>query len=109
MNKLDLSVKDIKLNNDNYFFEVSNETHQNFEVDGDNKLVIVGNDCNLYINFVFSDNSSLIINCIGKNMSLNIKASLFENSKLISNYGVISNNDSVNNYEIYHIGNRCEL
>ena len=104
MNKLELKSSEIKLNNDNYLLEVNSETHQNFDVNGNNKLVIIGNDCNLHINFVFSSDSSLVINCIGKNMSLNMKASLFENSKLISNYGVLSDNDSVNNYEIYHIG-----
>ncbi len=104
MNRLELNSSEIKLNNDNYLLEVNSETHQNFEVNGNNKLVIIGNDCDLFINFVFSNDSSLIINCIGKNMSLNLKASLFENSKLISNYGVLSDNDSINNYEIYHIG-----
>ena len=104
MNKLEVG-KDIILNNDINLLEVSSEIHLNFEINNDNKLVIIGNDCNIYLNFVFNNDSSLIINCIGKNVSLNIKASLFENDKLICNYGVLSNNDSINNYEIYHIGN----
>ena len=104
MNRLEVG-NEIILNDGINLLEVNSETHQNFEVNGNSKLVIIGNNCNIFINFVFNNNSSLTINCIGKNTSLYLKASLFKNSKLICNYGVLSNIDSINNYEIYHIDN----
>ena len=109
MNKLEIvdKEKDIDLLNDNYLLEVDGEEKfVGFNVKGNNKLVVVGNNCYLHLYFIFDINNenSIIVNCIGKNVTLAVKASLFKNSKFIFNYGVLSNIDSTNDYEISHIG-----
>ena len=109
MNKLEIvdKEKDIDLLNDNFLLEVDGEEKfVGFNVKGNNKLVVVGNNCYLHLYFIFDINNenSIIVNCIGKNVTLAVKASLFENSKFIFNYGVLANIDSTNDYEISHIG-----
>lgn len=108
MNKLALVNKevDVNLNNDKYLLEIENEEKfVSFNVSGDNKLVIIGSNAYIHLSFISNkDNNNIIVNCIGKNITLDVKASLFENSKFIFNYGVLSNVDSTNNFEIYHIG-----
>jgi len=110
MNRLDVINKenDFNLNNNNYFLEVdNNEKFVSFNVKGNNKLVIVGNSCYIHLYFVFDkeNENTITVNCIGKNVTLAVKASLFENSKFIFNYGVLANIDSTNDFEISHIGN----
>ena len=84
MNKLEVENSlDIDLNNDNYLLEVDGiEKFVGFNVKGDNKLVVVGNNCYIHLYFVFDINNenSITVNCIGKNVTLAVKASLFENS-----------------------------
>ena len=108
MNKLEVENSlDIDLNNDNYLLEVDGiEKFVGFNVKGDNELVVVGNNCYIHLYFVFDINNenSITVNCIGKNVTLAVKASLFENSKFIFNYGVLASIDSTNDFEIYHIG-----
>ena len=108
MNKLNIvdESKNIILNNDCYLLEVNKDMHVGFEVNGDNKLVIMGNDSHLNLYFLFNNENvnTLVVNCIGKNISIDVKGSLFKDSKLIFNYGVLANKDSINTYDICHMG-----
>ena len=108
MNKLNIvdESKNIILNNDCYLLEVNKDMHVGFEVNGDNKLVIMGNDSHLNLYFLFNNENvnTLVVNCIGKNISIDVKGSLFTDSKLIFNYGVLANKDSINTYDICHMG-----
>ncbi len=109
MNKLELVGEklDVNLNSDNYLLEIDDgEKFVGFDVNGDNKLIIIGNNCHIHLYFVFSNKNinSIIVNCIGKNVTLSLKASLFENSKITFNYGVLADKDSINDFEVYHIG-----
>ncbi len=108
MNKLNIvdESKNIILNNDCYLLEVNKDMHVGFEVNGDNKLVIIGNDSHLNLYFLFNNENvnTLVVNCIGKNISIDVKGSLFTDSKLIFNYGVLANKDSINTYDICHMG-----
>ncbi|MBP5684575.1 MAG: SufD family Fe-S cluster assembly protein [Bacilli bacterium] len=109
MNKLEVLKKenDINLNNDNYLLEVDNEEKfVSFNVKGNNKLSIVGENCIIHLYFIFDNNNENImtVNMIGKNVTLFVKTSLFENSKFTFNYGVLASTDSINSFEIYHIG-----
>jgi hypothetical protein len=108
MNKLNIvdESKNIILNDDCYLLEVNKDMKISFEVNGDNKLVIMGNDCHLNLCFIFNNDNvnTLVVNCIGKNISIDVKGSLFKDSKLIFNYGVLANKDSINTYDICHMG-----
>ena len=48
MNRLEVG-NEIILNDGINLLEVNSETHQNFEVNGNSKLVIIGNNCNIFI------------------------------------------------------------
>lgn len=103
MNKLVLNNGDEPiLDNDTYILEIDREIGNIINVKGDCKLVIISNGYDIKINFWINDNSSLVVNCIGKNTSSDIKVKLWNNSKIIYNYGLISDKDSINNYEITH-------
>ncbi len=109
MNKLEVVGENLNVtsNGDNYFLEVDNEEkYVSFDVNGDNKLVVIGNNCHIHLAFVFSihNENSMVVNCIGKNVTLSVYASLFENSKFTFNYGVLADKDSINDFEVYHIG-----
>ena len=109
MNKLEVVGEklDVNLNNDKYLLEVENEEkYVSFNVKGDNKLVVLGDNAIIHLYFVFDiDNENVMtVNCIGKNVTLFVKGSLFENSKFTFNYGILADKDSINDFEIYHIG-----
>ena len=109
MNRLEVVNEklDVDLNNDTYLIEVKDkEKFIGFNVKGNNKIVIVGDNCYLHLYFIFDINNdnTITVNCIGKNVTLAVKASLYENSKFIFNYGVLTNVDSTNDFEISHMG-----
>ena len=89
MNKLVLNSGDEPiLDNDTYILDIDKEIGNNVKVEGNCKLVIISNGYDIKINFWINDNSSLVVNCIGKNTSSDIKVKLWNNSKIIYNYGV---------------------
>ena len=109
MNRLEVigDNLDINLNSDNYLLEVENEEKfVGFNVSGNNKLVVIGDNAIVHLYFVFDiyNENSMTVNCIGKNVTLFVKASLFENSKFTFNYGVLADKDSINDFEVFHVG-----
>ena len=70
----------------------------------DTKLVIIGNK-NYDINIDLDRNSSLLVNSLNKDNSINIKINLLSKSSVTYNNSVVSNSDSLNNISINHLEN----
>lgn len=68
------------------------------------KLVIIGNK-NYDINIDLDRNSSLLVNSLNKDNSINIKINLLSKSSVTYNNSVVSNSDSLNNISINHLEN----
>ena len=66
------------------------------------KLIIIGN-ANYEINIDLDKNSSLLVNSLNKDNSINIKVNLLSKSSVTYNNSVVSNSDSLNNISINHL------
>ena len=70
----------------------------------ENKLIIMGtSDYNLSVKL--EENSTLIINSINKDNSVNANIHLKKNSKIIYNHSVLARSDSINSFYISHDDN----
>ncbi len=66
------------------------------------KIIIISSN-NYDINIKLENNSSLLVNSLNKDNSVNVNISLLENSSITYNHSVLSNIDSINNFNIKHI------
>ena len=66
------------------------------------KIIIISSN-NYDINIKLENNSSLLVNSLNKDNSVNVNISLLENSFITYNHSVLSNIDSINNFNIKHI------
>ena len=88
------------------YLEVLKTSTINLKVDskkGINLLIIV-RDNNIKVNLDLVDNTSLIINSLGINSSINYDVKVSNNIKLLVSDSIITSNDSINNINIYDNG-----
>ena len=71
------------------------------------KLSIVSSN-NYDINIILEKGSSLLINSLNKDNSINANIIVKENSKIIYNHGVSANMNSINHFIVKHLDNNSE-
>ena len=104
-NKID-SDNTIILDNSPLYLEIDKPTKLNILVNKDinSKLVIIGTS-DYDLNISLSNNSSLLVNSLNKDNSVNVNISLKEYSNITYNHSVLSNNSSLNTFNINHLEN----
>ena len=103
MKELELKNNDkSSIDGGTYLLTIDKDFKNNLTINNDCKLNIIAYNCHVDLNFYIEENSSLVVNFIGKNISSDIKVSLWKDSKIVYNYGLISNQDSINTYDITH-------
>lgn len=103
-----------KINVDSYcisltsplYLEIDHNTKLDITIDENisSKLVIIGNN-DYDINIKLASNSSLTVNSLNKNNSVNVEVSLSEKANITYNHSVLAENDSINNFNIKHLAN----
>ena len=68
------------------------------------KLTIIGNN-NYDMNIVLENNSSLIVNSLNKDNSVNVNINLLNKASIYYNHSVVSKNDSINKFTVNHLEN----
>ncbi len=103
MNKIQLDNKNIILKDKENYLNIDNYIELNIVVlkNRQCKLVILGTN-NYQLNITLEENSSLMVNSLNKDNSVNICFHLLKNSCLTYYHSVLSKVDSVNNFAIYH-------
>ncbi len=66
------------------------------------KLIIIS-DSDYELNINLENNSSLIVNSLNKDNSVNTNITLLENSNITYNHSVLANKDSINNIKVTHL------
>ena len=102
MNKIQLDNKNIILKDKENYLNIDNYIELNIVVlkNRQCKLVILGTN-NYQLNITLEENSSLMVNSLNKDNSVNICFHLLKNSCLTYYHSVLSKVDSVNNFAIY--------
>ena len=106
-NKINVdSFKTTLTDNNSLFLEIDSNTKLDITVmEGVNsKLIIVGNS-NYDISVKLERESSLTVNSLNKDNSVNVVVTLLENSNINYNHSTLSNIDSINNFRINHESN----
>ena len=85
-----------------YLLVYDKDQRGSIKVINDCKLVIVSNGFDINLWLWIENDSSLEVNCIAKNVNSDIKVSLWKDSRIVYNYGLISNQDSINTYDVVH-------
>lgn len=106
-NKINVdSFKTTLTDNNPLFLEIDSNTKLDITVmEGVNsKLIIVGNK-NYDISVKLEKESSLTVNSLNKDNSVNVGITLLENSNINYNHSTLSSIDSVNNFKVNHESN----
>ena len=100
------SFKTILKDNNPLFLEIDCSTKLDITVsEGINsKLIIVGNN-NYDVSVKLENDSSLTVNSLNKNNSVNVEITLLENSNINYNHSTLSEIDSINNFKVNHQSN----
>ena len=106
-----------KITVDNYNLSVSSSNPITLEIEcetkiditvkentHDCKLTIIGNN-NYDINIKLEKDSGLLVNSLNRDNSVNVNISLAENSSISYNHAVLANTDSINTFNVNHLGN----
>ena len=103
-----IDIEELFLDNDVYHYFRMDEYHNIRIKIGEGvktKIVIVGK-ANYQLDILLEENSSLVVNSLNKNNSVNVSITLDENSEITYNHSVMCNNiDSVNYFNIHHLKN----
>ena len=70
-----------------------------------NSKIIIISSSNYDINIKLENNSSLLVNSLNKDNSVNVNISLLDNSSITYNHSVLANIDSINYFNIKHLSN----
>lgn len=97
--------KEIILSNPMYL-EIENAVKLRIKVNENinSKLVIISSS-DYDLNIDLDNNSSLTVNSLNKDNSVNININLLSKSSITYNHSVVSNSDSINKFTINHIEN----
>ena len=90
-------------NDEPIFLEIDSITKLEFLVkeNVNSKLMIIGNK-SYDISIKLEKNSSLLVNSLNKDNSVNVNVSLMENSTINYFHSVLADNDSINKFDINH-------
>lgn len=91
------------LENDSYYLDIKEDINITIEKDIKCKIILLQKDTSYNINITLKDNSYLEVNSLNNNTNSNINIELNNNSKIIYNYSLVSNKDSIINYNLKHI------
>lgn len=107
MNKIIVDNNSLVItSNDLYYINVLKEDYDIFiNSNIECKIVLIAFDKKYQIHLHLNKNSNLIINSLNKNSSIDLTIDIENNSKATINYSVISNDDSINNFNINHLDN----
>lgn len=102
-NKINIEKEILLSDKENYLY-IDNYHNYRIVVNSNcsSKLMIIGNN-NYDLEIILKKGSSLTINAINKNNSVNIVIKLYENSFINYNHSVLGSTDSINNFNVLHI------
>ena len=112
MNKIQIDKdKIINLENDEYQLVINHDCNIEFFVNKtiNSKVSILVKSSNINIKILLESNSSLIINQLGFDSSINYDVNINNNSNLYVVDSIISKVDSINNINLSHKGNNSEI
>ena len=112
MNKIQIDKdKIINLENDEYQLVINHDCNIEFFVNKtiNSKVSILVKSSNINIKILLESNSSLIINQLGCDSSINYDVNINNNSNLYVVDSIISKVDSINNINLSHKGNNSEI
>ncbi len=92
------------MDNKPLFLDIDSKTKLEITVNENisSKLIIVGN-CDYDINIKLLKGSSLLVNSINKDNSVNVNVLLNENSVITYNHSILATTDSINSFNINHL------
>lgn len=106
MNKLIIDTNKFTsgLNEDLYLdIKCSSDINLNI-IDKKINLIILTHDTDINLNIIVNQNSTLEINCLGINASLNYNITLKDNTNLFVVDSILTKTNSINNIDIKHCG-----
>ena len=112
MNKIQIDKdKIINLEDDEYQLVINHDCNIEFIVNKtiNSKVSILVKSSNINIKILLESNSSLIINQLGCDSSINYDVNINNNSNLYVVDSIISKVDSINNINLSHKGNNSEI
>ena len=112
MNKIQIDKdKIINLEDDEYQLVINHDCNIEFIVNKtiNSKVSILVKSSNINIKILLESNSSLIINQLGFDSSINYDVNINNNSNLYVVDSIISKVDSINNINLSHKGNNSEI
>ena len=112
MNKIQIDKdKIINLENNEYQLVINHDCNIEFIVNKtiNSKVSILVKSSNINIKILLESNSSLIINQLGCDSSINYDVNINNNSNLYVVDSIISKVDSINNINLSHKGNNSEI
>lgn len=112
MNKIQIDKdKIINLENDEYQLVINHDCNIEFIVNKNinSKVSILVKSSNINIKILLESNSSLIINQLGFDSSINYDVNINNNGNLYVVDSIISKVDSINNINLSHKGNNSEI
>ena len=106
-NKINVDNLDILVKDSNpLYFEIDRNTSLNINVldNISSKIVIIANS-DYNIDIKLNSKASLIINSINKDNSVKVNINLLEKSSITYNHSVLAETNSINSFNIVHLGN----